>query len=159
MGKGCQYHLKIQCANQVRMKWGSINISYLSFFFSWMSKVARIASFISLPTTWLKFWKKSLGILLLLLFSLQSFHLFFFTLGVHSTYLIVGFAFNCVLVLIFSRLRRPSVLFTSPVILVRRICSAISSFLNWRPFRLFSWPLHWIKKLSFRKKLNAGHLE
>ena len=60
------------------------------------------------------------------------------TFGVHFSSLMVGFAFNCDLVLIFSRLIRPSVLFTSPVILVRRICLAISSFLNWRPFRLFS---------------------
>ena len=90
---------------------------------------------------------------------LTFFFSLFFTFGVHSIYLIVGFAFNCVLVFIFSRLIRPSVLFTSPVILVRRICLAISSFLNWRLFRLFSWPLHWIKKLSFRKKLKAGHLQ
>ena len=54
MGKGCQYHLEIQCANQVRIKWGSTNVSYFSFFFflRWMSKVAGIVSFISLPTTW-----------------------------------------------------------------------------------------------------------
>ena len=159
MGKGCQYHLEIQCANQVRINWGSINISYLSFFFSWMSKVAGITSFISLPSTWhAQILDKSLGILLLLLFSFQSFH-FFLTFGIHFASLIVGFAFNCVMVLIFSRFLRPSVLFTSPVLLVRRICLAISSFLNWRPFRLFSWPLHWIKKLSFRKKLKAGHLQ
>ena len=69
----------------------------------------------------------------------------FLTFGIHFASLIVGFAFNCVLVLIFSRHIRPSVLFTLLMILGRRICLAISSFLNWRPFRLFSWPLYWIK--------------
>ena len=69
----------------------------------------------------------------------------FLTFGIHFAPLIVGFAFNCVLVLIFSRHIRPSVLFTLLMILGRRICLAISSFLNWRPFRLFSWPLYWIK--------------
>ena len=61
-----------------------------------MSKVARIASFISLPTTWnTQISDKSLGILLLLLF---SFH-FFLTFGIHFASLIVGFAINCVLFL------------------------------------------------------------
>ena len=79
-----------------------------------------------------KSWNTSVTSFLLSILSL------FLTFGIHFASLIVGFTFNCVLVLIFSRLIRPTVLFTSPVILVRRICLAISSFLNWKPFRLFS---------------------
>ena len=151
MGKGCQYHLEIQCANQVRINWGSLNISYFSFFS--VEPTDKPVNHMTYSNFEQKSWNTFVTSFLLSILSL------FLTFGIHFALLIVGFAFNCVMVLIFSRLIRPSVLFTSPVILVRRICLAISSFLNWRPFRLFSWTLHWIKKLSFRKKLKAGLLQ
>ena len=136
MGKGCQYHLEIQCANQVNKNKLRIFKHFIfELFFQLNVESSRnyIVYLFANHMTYSNFEQKSWNT------SVTSFLLsLFLTFGIHFASLIVGFTFNCVLVLIFSRLIRPTVLFTSPVILVRRICLAISSFLNWKPFRLFS---------------------
>ena len=51
-----------------------------------------------------------------------------------------------------------TVLFTFLMLLTRRICLAIRSFLNWWSFPLFSSPIHLIQGWHCMEKLEAKHL-
>ena len=46
---------------------------------------------------------------------------------------------------------------TFPVVMTRRICLTIRSFLNWDSFTLFSWPKHFIQGWYCKEKLGARH--
>ena len=50
-----------------------------------------------------------------------------------------------------------TVLFTFPMVLTRRICLRIRSFLNWWSFPFFSLPLYLIQACSCREKLETSH--
>ena len=46
---------------------------------------------------------------------------------------------------------------TFPVVMTRRICLTIRSFLNWDSFTLFSWSLHFIQGWYCKEKLEARY--
>ena len=50
-----------------------------------------------------------------------------------------------------------SVLLTFPMILTRRICLTIRSFLNKQSYVLFSWPILFIQGWYCKEKLEASH--
>ena len=50
-----------------------------------------------------------------------------------------------------------TVLFTFPMVMTRRICLRIRSFLNWWSFPFFSLPLYLIQACSCREKLETSH--